>query len=154
LAFVISSEALQTDAALALITALNEELSVIYPEPGVKHFRLDPEEVAPGRGAFVIARMAGVPVGCGAIRVIGLARVELKRMYVDPSARGRGVGRRLVLALEERARQLGATRAMLETGTRQGEALALYERCGYRRVEPFGEYLGSPLSVCMAKDLC
>jgi putative acetyltransferase len=56
-------------------------------------------------------------------------------------------------ALEAEARALGIARLVLETGTRQGEALALYRRTGFSRIPPFGEYVGSPLSVCMAKDL-
>jgi putative acetyltransferase len=80
LAFVISSEPLQADASLVLIAALNEELSVIYPEPGVRHFRLDPEEVGPGRGAFLVVRRDGVPIGCGAIRRVDARTGELKRM--------------------------------------------------------------------------
>ena len=139
--------------ALRLIEALNAELSKIYPEPGACHFRLDPDEVAPGQGAFVVASQSGQPVGCGAVRRIDPRTGELKRMYVCPESRGRGVGRRLVAALEAEARSLGLSRLVLETGVRQAEALALYQRTGFAPVPPFGEYVASPLSVCMAKDL-
>jgi len=136
-----------------VITALNEELSVIYPEPGVKHFRLDPEEVAPGRGAFLIVRRDGVPIGCGAIRRIDAVTGELKRMYVVPDARGLGVGRLLVEALEDQARQLGLTRVVLETGTRQQAAIALYRRLGFVDIPQWGEYIGSPVGLCMGKEI-
>jgi putative acetyltransferase len=139
--------------ARTLIDALNAELSSRYPEPGANHFRLDPDEVAEGRGAFVIASRTGVAIGCGAIRTIEDRTGEIKRMYVSPEERGRRVGRALLAALEAEARALGMARLVLETGERQPEAIALYEREGFSRVEPFGEYVHSPLSVCMAKDL-
>ena len=74
-------------------------------------------------------------------------------MYVSPDARGRGIGRAVLAGLEAEARALGIVRLVLETGLHQGEALALYERDGFSRIPPFGEYVNSPLSACMAKDL-
>jgi putative acetyltransferase len=144
-----------SDDAVRLIAALNAELSALYPEPGATHFRLDPEEVAPGRGAFVLAHAGGVPVGCGAVRRIdGSGDAELKRMYVDPSLRGRGIGRALLAALEAEARALGARRLVLETGIRQTAALALYRGAGFEEIPAFGEYVASSgTSVCMAKPL-
>jgi putative acetyltransferase len=139
--------------ARTLIDALNAELSSRYPEPGANHFRLDPDEVADGRGAFLIASRTGMAIGCGAIRTIEDRTGEIKRMYVSPEERGCRVGRALLAALEAEARALGMARLVLETGERQPEAIALYEREGFSRVEPFGEYVHSPLSVCMAKDL-
>ncbi len=139
--------------ARVLIEALNAELSSRYPEPGATHFRLDPGEVTDGQGAFLIASSSGKPVGCGAVRRIEARTGEIKRMYVSPAARGRGIGRAVLAALEAEARALGIVRLVLETGLRQGEALALYEGAGFSQIPPFGEYVASPLSVCMAKDL-
>jgi SAM-dependent methyltransferase/GNAT superfamily N-acetyltransferase len=139
--------------ARSLIEALNAELSSRYPEDGATHFRLDPNEVAPGRGAFLVARRAGRPVGCGAVRRLEAEIGEVKRMYVSPEARSGGVGRAILAALENEARALGLVRLVLETGVRQPEAVALYERAGFARIPAFGEYVNSPLSVCMAKDL-
>ena len=136
-----------------LILELNAELGARYPEDGACHFRLDPDEVGPGRGAFLIARVDGAPVSCGAVRLIEPTTVEIKRMYTRPAARGRGVALAVLDALEEAAADLGATRLVLETGVRQPEAIALYERAGFARIPPFGEYVDSPLSVCMAKDI-
>jgi putative acetyltransferase len=144
---------IQSSTALGLIAALNAELTGRYPEPGATHFRLDPDEVAEGRGAFLIATRSGLPIGCGAVRRIDERLGEIKRMYVTPGQRGHGVGRTLLAALEAEARRLGVSRLVLETGLRQQEALGLYESAGFRRIEPFGEYVGSPLSVCMAKTL-
>jgi GNAT superfamily N-acetyltransferase len=139
--------------ARGLIEALNTELSDRYPEDGANHFRLDADEVAHGRGAFLIAMRWGTPVGCGAVRRIGGRAGEIKRMYVVPAERGRGVGRVILASLEAEARALGLDRLLLETGARQPEAIALYERAGFRTIPLFGEYMNSPLSVCMAKDL-
>jgi GNAT superfamily N-acetyltransferase len=140
-------------AARTLIEALNAELSSRYPEEGACHFRLDADEVSDGRGAFLIASRSGKPIGCGAVRRIEQRTGELKRMYVSPEERGRGIGRAILAALEAEARALGISRLVLETGVRQSEALALYRRAGFSRIAPFGEYVTSPLSVCMAKDL-
>lgn len=139
--------------AVRLITALNAELDSRYPEDGANHFRLDEEETLPGRGAFLVAYIREDAVGCGAIRRVDANTVELKRMYVDPAARGLGVGRTILNALEAEARSLDAERIVLEAGDRQPEAMALYERSGFRRIPAFGEYVDSPLSVCMEKRL-
>jgi GNAT superfamily N-acetyltransferase len=139
--------------AQALIAALNGELASVYPEEGATHFRLDPSEVAEGNGAFLVAFRGSVPVGCGAVRRIDTLTGELKRMYVTPETRGLGVGQALLVALEAEARRLGLARLVLETGVRQARALSLYERNGFARIARFGEYAGSALSVCMAKDV-
>lgn len=139
--------------ARGLIEALNAELSQTYPEEGACHFRLDAEEVSEGRGAFLVAWRGERPIGCGAVRRIHDRVGELKRMYVALEERGRGVGKALLNALEAEARALEISRLVLETGVRQDRAIALYERAGFRRIEPFGEYLSSPLSICMARDL-
>lgn len=144
---------LTSATAAALIRALNMELSGRYPEEGANHFRLDPEEVDEGRGAFFIAYAGGKPVACGAVRRIDADTAEIKRMYVEPHVRGQGIGRRVLTVLETEARRLGVRRLVLETGERQHEAVALYERAGFVRVPRFGEYIDSPLSVCMGKGI-
>jgi GNAT superfamily N-acetyltransferase len=142
------------DTSRALIGALNDELDALYPEPGANHFQLDPEEVIGGRGAFLVVYRDGAPVGCGALRRLDAETAELKRMYVAPAARGTGLGRRLLDALEAEARALGVRRLVLETGTRQTAALALYRATGFRPIPLYGEYLLSPdTSVCLGKEL-
>src|SRR5690606_12365017 len=103
-------------------------------EPGATHFRLDPDEVAPGRGAFLVAWLDGAPVGCGAVRRIDGDTAEIKRMYVAPTLRDRGIGRVLLAGLEAAARELGVRRLVLETGVRQHAAIALYARAGFREI--------------------
>jgi len=142
-----------SDVALGLIAELNAELSELYPEEGATHFRLDPDEVSEARGAFLVAFLDGVPVGCGALRRLDAATAEIKRMYVQSSLRGRGIARRILDELVSHARRLGVNRIVLETGERQSDALALYGGAGFVRIPLFGDYVDSPLSVCMAKDL-
>lgn len=85
----------------------------------------------------------GRAVGCGALREIAPGVAELKRMYVVPAARGRGVAAMVLAALEDEARARGWTTLRLETGPRQPEAMALYTRAGYRPIEAFGVYAGA-----------
>jgi putative acetyltransferase len=146
-------EPLDSPVARRLIEALNAELSGRYPEAGATHFRLDPDEVAPGRGAFLVAYEGDEPVGCGAFRRLDRDTAEIKRMFVVPERRGRGLAGAVLEALEGEARADGIVRLVLETGVRQPDAIALYRRFGFRDIPAFGEYIGSALSVCMGKDL-
>jgi putative acetyltransferase len=145
---------LTAEVSRALIDALNAELSGVYPEAGATHFGLDPEEVSGQRGAFLVIRLDGIPVGCGAVRLLNATTAELKRMYFAPAARGQGLGRRLVAALAAEAKALGAHRLVLETGIRQTAALALYRATGFQSIPLYGEYCLSPdTSICLGKDL-
>ncbi len=152
-AIEIRRENLASSSARSLILALNAELANQYPEEGANHFRLDANEVEEGRGAFLVAYGDGRAVACGAIRREDAHTAEIKRMYVAPAARGRGIGRAVLAALEAEGHRLGVSRIVLETGVRQQEALALYASVGFVPVPLFGEYIGSPLSVCMVKEL-
>jgi GNAT superfamily N-acetyltransferase len=86
----------------------------------------------------------GTPVGCGALRALGDGTAEVKRMFVVPAARGRGVSKAVLSGLEAAARQRGWTTLRLETGPRQPEAVGLYTRAGYRPIGAFGAYAGAP----------
>jgi len=150
----IRRSTLNSPDAARLIGALNLELTATFPEPGATHFSLSEAQVALGDGAFVIAYLGDLAVGCGAVRRRDEATGELKRMYVDPSVRGRGIGRSLVEALEQEARLLGVKTIVLETGTRLAAAIRLYEAMGYERIPLFGEYVASPdTSLCFGKAL-
>jgi putative acetyltransferase len=148
----LHDEPLDSPTAQQLIAELNDELSRDY-KPEERFHSLATEEVAEGAGAFVVAWLDGAPAGCGAVRLIAPDRAELKRMYVRPAYRRRGLSRRILSALEARAAALRATRAVLETGIYQPAAIRLYETSGYARVPCFGAYAASPTSVCYEKRL-
>lgn len=99
----------------------------------------DPGELTPPNGAFLVARLEGQPIGCGALKRIGRGVGEIKRMWVDPSARGLGVAQRLLEALEGEAAALGLRTLRLDTNRSLGEARALYLRNGYREIPPYND---------------
>ena len=101
----------------------------------------------------VVAIAEGVPVGCGAIKPVEAAAMEVKRMYTLPAWRGKGVASRVLAELEQWARELGMERCILETGLRQPEAIALYESNGYEPIPNYGPYAGVTNSRCFAKVL-
>lgn len=116
------------------------------------------EDVARPHGAFVVAHLDGAPVACGAVRPLPggdptLRIAEVKRMFTAPEARGRGVARAVLRRLTEVAAELGYATVVLETGTRQPEAMALYVSEGWTPLAPYGEYCGEHLSRCFVIDL-
>ena len=98
-----------------------------------------PHEVRPPAGEFFVAYLCGQPVGCGAVKYHPDAPAEIKRMWIDPAARGLGLGRRLLEELEARARGSGAQVARIETSAALTEAIALYRSAGWVEVPPFNE---------------
>ncbi len=137
--------------ALELIAQVQAEYTVLYGGPD--ETPLDPTMFdAPG-GAFFVGYVDGVPVTMGGWRfrpdvtAFGRARAaEIKRMYVVPTARRTGLARRVLAHLEDTARAAGADLMVLETGTEQPEAIALYLSSDYEPVEGFGHYVWSPKS--------
>lgn len=145
-----------------LVRNAEDELLGLYPEQ--TPLPLDPH------ARFVVAYSMGEPVGCGALALVGdpglglrggqaegqrgqAVVAEVKRMYVMPAHRRTGVARRVLSTLERRAAGLGVRSLILETGTRNPAAIALYESNGFERTEPYGEYVGNPFSVCFFKPL-
>ena len=92
-------------------------------------------------GAFVVAKMRGRPVGCGAVKFKGKKPAEFKRMWIAKEARGLGLGKRLLVELENQAREAGAPAVRLETNRTLTEAIAMYRKAGYVEVEPFNDEL-------------
>jgi GNAT superfamily N-acetyltransferase len=130
------------DADVGRLTAAQQvELRARYDgagEPGTPPSAADVS-------VLLLARDAdGTAIGCGALRALGDGVAELKRMYVVPGARGRGVSKLLLAELEAAALLRGWTTLRLETGPRQPEAVSLYERAGYRAIPAFGAYVGAP----------
>jgi putative acetyltransferase len=139
--------------ATDLIRLLSAELArrYDYMEDGSGGFK--PEDAMGPRGAFVIGRVGGNPVACGAIRPLEEGVAELKRVFVKVGFRGRGYSKAVVNDLERQARARGYRIMRLETGVRQPEAISLYESLGYHRIPNYGEYRDSGLSVCFEKRL-
>lgn len=106
------------------------------------------------RGGFWVARTAGAALGCVALASWTATVGELKRMYVRPAARGRGLARALLAHCEQEARALGYAELWLETGWAQPEAVALYESAGYHRVPGFGQFGHEDGCFCYGRHLC
>ena len=101
----------------------------------------------------VLAVENGVFVGCGTLKEMKNDAMEVKRMFVVKDSRGKGVGQLILSGLEKWATELGFGFCRLETGKRQPEAIALYERQGYQRIPNYGQYAGVENSVCFEKKL-
>ena len=136
---------------IALIAELDAYQDTLYPTES-RH-ALDLTALKQPNVLFAVARdNAGRAIGCGAI-VLYPEFGEIKRMYVSPHGRGRGVAKKLLSLLESQAIGSGCKLLKLETGPYQHEALALYASAGYERRGPFGDYTNDPLSVFMQKHL-
>ena len=102
---------------------------------------------------YLIAFLDGNPVGCGALRKLDDRTAEVRRMYVLRRARRVGTGRAMLVRLEDEAARLGYEMLLLETGNRQGAAMALYESYGFTRIPLFGPCLNDPTSVCYSNQV-
>jgi GNAT superfamily N-acetyltransferase len=149
----VEDDRLDSEVTEPLVRALGSELVERYGFPDPDPDGLTADDLAPPAGAFVIAWLGDRAVGCGGLRRQDAGVGELKRMFVAPPFRGRGVSRLVLTALEDRARGLGYGRLILETGVHQPEAMSLYETSGYAPIDPYGFYRTSPLSRCYAKAL-
>lgn len=132
------------------------DLSDAYTQslyPAESNHLVDLSTLEKSIASFFVARNAGEIVGCAALLEAGDGTAEIKRMFVDPEARGLKVASRLMERLEEHARTLGLDAIRLETGIYQPEAVGLYRKYGYADVGPFGSYLPDPLSLFMEKRL-
>lgn len=149
-AITITPEPYDAPDGARLRAAMEAELHGRYggeSEPGEKP---SAEDVL----VFLVARDgAGDALGCGALRRLDATTVEVKRMYVAPEGRGRGLSKRLLTALEAEAAARGATVVRLETGPLQPEAIGLYTRAGYGAIPCWGAYAGEPNSVCFERKL-
>ena len=136
--------------ASRLIAEVQQEYMVRYGGPDGTP--VGPAEFTPPAGLFLVGYLDGVPVASGGWRSRG-DEAEIKRMYVVPAARGRGLARQLLAELERTAAAAGHRRIILESGTRQPEAVALYRSSGYTPIPPFGYYAGAPGSIHLGKTL-
>ena len=136
---------------ITLIDALDAYQGSLYPPES--NYHLSVAELKASNVLFSVARDDdGTTLGCGAIVLLD-GYGELKRMYVNPVHRGRGTAKAIITFLEQQAAHRGCAIFRLETGIHQAEALGLYERAGYARREPYGDYPNDPLSVFMEKKI-
>ena len=147
---ILREVAADDPSALRLIDAMSVELTARYGDGGLSP--ASPEQFR-DPGTFLLAEVDGAAVGCGGLRLKEPGVGEIKRMYVDPAGRGRGVARALIGALVLHARGRGLSRLLLETGTEQPEAVALYESEGWSPVPAFGHYAHDPRTRCYGLQL-
>lgn len=103
--------------------------------------------------AAVVAYAGSEPVGCGCIRLLDAQTAEIKRLYVQPAFRRRGIAEQIISSLQGAAADHGCRCTVLETGAAMQDAIAFYRRQGYRVIPNFGDFAGDKLSVCMKKEL-
>ncbi|HEV2236712.1 MAG TPA: GNAT family N-acetyltransferase [Ktedonobacterales bacterium] len=148
---MITSARPDTADAMLLIAELEAHLDPRYP-PASRH-GLSVEQLISQDVAFFVLRWDGAPAGCGGVKMTGDGYGEIKRMYVRPHCRGRGFATMILGHLAEYARARGVGVLRLETGIYQREAIGLYERMGFYRIAPFGDYTADPLSVYLEMRL-
>jgi GNAT superfamily N-acetyltransferase len=135
------------DEAQRLVQAYVEEIAATFPQgfDPAASVSADADELSPPRGAFLVVRDAdGTAIGCGGVKLLDpptaeRPRAEIKRMWLAPTARGRGAGRALLAALEDAARELGATEGRLDTNGLLAAAVALYRNAGWHEVPPYND---------------
>lgn len=147
----IAVERPDTPDAIQLITELEAHLAPQYPSESRHGYSV--EKLLRTSVAFFVIRQDTLPAGCGGIQLFGREYGELKRMYVRPQFRGRGLAKLLLSQLEEHAQQHGVNVLRLETGIYQEAAVRLYESWGFRQIAPFGDYRPDPLSLFFEKQL-
>jgi putative acetyltransferase len=135
---------------VSLLQASDDYAASLYPAES--NHMLDVETLLRPQMNFFSVVVDGTVRGCGGFWAHA-DYVEIKRVWIDPSARGLGLSRKLMTVLEGEARALGFKIARLETGISQPEALGLYRALGYMERGPFGDYKLDPLSVFMEKTL-
>ncbi|MEW9698683.1 GNAT family N-acetyltransferase [Paenibacillus sp. SI8] len=134
-----------------LIAKLDHYLKEIYPIEEI-HF-VDFNDPSVEEITFAVAYEGEVPVGCGALRPYDQEITELKRFFVDPAYRNRGIASQILAFLEQHAKETGYDIVRLETGAPQHEAIGLYAKYGYYPIEPFGEYIDTKSSLCFEKKI-
>lgn len=154
---VLSEEDPRSADAIALYEFMSAFIFETYPEDEENGILQTTTEELAQHGALVLARVDGVPAGCGALMahppVDGLNVLEVKRMLVLPAFRGRGISRLVLDKLEQIARQRQAQKLILMCGPRQPNALQLYDSHGYKRRSAYGHNIEHPLSIFYEKTL-
>lgn len=154
---VVTLRALPYDDPLAQYLVEQVQQEYVQRYGGRDAALVEPAQFLPPRGVFLVAEVDGEPAGCGAWRALDgggeASRAEIKRVYVEPAFRRRGLAQALVAALEAGAARSGHRFVVLNSGREQPEALALYADLGYRPVESYGVYACEPDAVFLGKDV-
>lgn len=154
MSFSITVTSPDTPDAITLISELEAQLDPLYPRES-RH-GLSVAQLLAQRVAFFLIRSDGEPAGCGGVKLVGADcgnYGEVKRMYVRPPFRGRGLARAMLDHLALYAQAHGISLLRLETGIHQQAAIALYERAGFTRIPAFGDYQEDPLSIFFEKRI-
>ena len=133
-----------------LIRELDKDLRSRY---GAEQEHFDQFNKIENLETVIIAYRNNEPVGCGCFKKFDIDSVEVKRMFVETNHQGKGIGKAIINELEKWAAEIGYSSMVLETGTRQLEAIHLYKKLGYQIIPNFSPYIGNALSVCMKKEL-
>jgi GNAT superfamily N-acetyltransferase len=129
-----------SDEVAALLTAYVAEMQATFDYQTSRGMPTAPTDFEAGQGRFFVVRDDdGTLLGCGGVRLLDPQTAEVKRMWLDPSARGRGLGRKLLAALEQAAVELGAERGVLDTFDVLGPAMALYRSAGWQEVPAYND---------------
>lgn len=148
---VISLESPDSADVVELIAELEAHLDPLYPTESRHGYSV--EKLLKQGVSFFVIRENGVPIGCGGVQFFGSDYGEIKRMYIRPQFRGLGFARLMLDHLSEFTRTNGINVLRLETGIHQHDAIALYERAGFRSIPPFGDYKPDPLSRFYEKQI-
>ncbi len=138
-------------AVRELIAELDFYLEALYPPES--RFGLDIVALQDKAVTLFLAKIEDKPVGCGAIQLQAPGYAELKRMYVPPNMRGKGIGKQILKEIESFAKQVNIHTLRLETGVHQQEAIHLYQKLGYYQILPFNDYKEDPLCLFFEKTL-
>ena len=147
----LALESVDQPDVISLIDALDAYQGALYPPES--NYHLSVAELKQANVLFTVVRDDdGTALACGAVVLLD-GYGELKRMYVSPAQRGRGIAMTIIEFLEHEARRRECTNLRLETGIHQAEAISLYGRAGYERCARYGDYPEDPLSVFMEKTI-
>jgi ribosomal protein S18 acetylase RimI-like enzyme len=145
----ITPERPDSPDAVALINELDAYLEPLYPRESRYGYAV--EKLIKEGVSFFVIRVEGAPAGCGGVQFYADGYAEVKRMWVRPAFRGKGLAKMMIGFLERLVRERGVAVLRLETGVHQHEAIRLYEGLGFARIGPFGDYWGDPLSCFYEK---
>ncbi len=148
---VVEIEAPDNPDVIDLLRMSDTYMANLYPSES--NHLLDVDELKKPNTTLFVARQSEQALGCGCLVIHSVEYAEVKRMYVDESGRGKGIGKLLLETIIEQAKKLEVSLLRLETGIYQPEAKGLYEKYGFNEIGPFGDYEYDPMSLFMEKYL-